>query len=66
MGTWVGDKLRPEWIYQWLKDPQALLPDTIEPNLGLSEQEVLDLTAYLSDLKNPEIRKNEEKSDAAN
>jgi cytochrome c551/c552 len=20
-GTWVGDKLRPQWVFQWLKDP---------------------------------------------
>ena len=25
-GTWVGDKLKGEWIYQWLKDPQSLVP----------------------------------------
>jgi cytochrome c2/Tfp pilus assembly protein PilV len=62
MGTWVGDKLRPEWIYQWLKNPQTLLPDTIEPNLGLSEQELLDLTAYLSNLKNPDFQKKQPKS----
>ena len=45
-GTWVGDKLKGEWIYQWLKDPQSLVPDTLEPNLGLTDQEALDLTAY--------------------
>jgi len=63
VGTWVGDKLRPEWIYQWLKDPQALLPDTIEPNLGLSDQEQLDLTAYLSSLKNPDFKQKEPSGD---
>ena len=26
-GTWVGDKLRGEWIFQWLKNPQALVPE---------------------------------------
>jgi len=56
-GTWVGDKLKGEWIYPWLKNPQALLPDTIEPNLGLSDQEAIDLTAYLLTLKNPEFQK---------
>ncbi len=55
-GTWVGDKLRGEWIYAWLQNPQALLPDTIEPNLGLSDQQVLDLTAFLTNLKNPEFQ----------
>jgi mono/diheme cytochrome c family protein len=56
-GTWVGDKLRGEWIFQWLKNPQALVPDTLEPNLGLTDQESLDITAYLLSLKNPEFQK---------
>jgi len=56
-GTWVGDKLRGGWIYQWLKNPQALLPETIEPNLNLSDQEARDLTAFLLSVKNPEFQK---------
>jgi mono/diheme cytochrome c family protein len=56
-GTWVGDKLRGEWIFQWLKNPQALVPNTLEPNLGLTDQETLDLTAYLLSIKNPEFQK---------
>jgi mono/diheme cytochrome c family protein len=55
-GTWVGDKLKGNWIYQWLLNPQALVPDTLEPNLGLSDQEALDLTAYLLTLKNPDFQ----------
>ncbi|MGA2033508.1 MAG: c-type cytochrome [Thermoguttaceae bacterium] len=54
-GTWVGDKLRPEWVFQWLKNPRALVPDTLEPNLGLSDQEALDLTKYVISLKNPDF-----------
>jgi len=56
-GTWVGDKLKGEWVYTWLKNPQAILPETIEPNLGLSDQEALDLTAFILSLKNPEYQK---------
>jgi len=56
VGTWVGDKLQGGWVYQWLKNPQALLPKTIEPNLNLAEQDLLDLTAYILTLKNPEFR----------
>ena len=55
-GTWVGDKLRPGWIYKWLRNPQSLVPDTLEPNLGLTDQETLDLTAFILDLKNPEFQ----------
>ncbi len=59
-GTWVGDKLKGEWVYAWLKDPQALLPDTIEPNMDLTDQEALDLTAFILSLKNPEYQEPEQ------
>jgi len=55
-GTWVGDKLRGEWIYQWLKDPHSLVPDALEPNPGLTDPQAADLTAYLLSLKNPEFQ----------
>jgi mono/diheme cytochrome c family protein len=55
-GTWVGDKLKGGWIYRWLRNPQSLVSDTLEPNLGLSDQEALDLTAYLLTLKNPDVQ----------
>ncbi|MCH7987646.1 MAG: c-type cytochrome [Planctomycetes bacterium] len=61
-GTWVGDKLTGGWIYEWLKDPQAILPETLEPNLGLSDQQILDFTAYILSLKNPEFQKQPEKT----
>ena len=57
-GTWVGDKLQGGWIYQWLRNPQSLVPDTLEPNLGLSDQEALDLTAYLLIPQEPRFSEN--------
>jgi len=56
-GTWVGDKLNGEWIFQWLKNPQSILPQTIEPNLALTDEEASDLTAYILSLKNPDYQK---------
>jgi mono/diheme cytochrome c family protein len=58
-GTWVGDKLQGGWIYRWLRNPQSLVPDTLEPNLGLSDQEALDLTAFLLTLKNLDFQEKE-------
>jgi mono/diheme cytochrome c family protein len=55
-GTWVGDKLKGGWVYHWLLNPQAVVPDTLEPNLGLSDQEALDLTAFLLTLKSPDFQ----------
>jgi cytochrome c2 len=47
----VGNRLTPEWIYQWLKDPQALRSGTIMPNPSLKDDEARDLTAFLMTLK---------------
>jgi mono/diheme cytochrome c family protein len=47
VGTW----LRPEWIEAWLRDPQQLVPDTIEPRLSLTDDEVKELAAYLETLR---------------
>jgi nitric oxide reductase subunit C len=46
----AGDWLNAAWIVAWLKDPQALVPGTIEPRRELSNQEAQQLTAYLLSL----------------
>jgi mono/diheme cytochrome c family protein len=47
----AGNWLNTAWIEEWLKNPQALVPGTIEPRRTLTDQEVQDLTAYLLTLK---------------
>ena len=47
----AGDWLTPAWIEAWLRDPLALIPDTIEPRRTFSEAEIHDLTAYLLTLR---------------
>ncbi len=47
----VGNWMTPAWIEAWLKDPQALLPGTIEPRRALTDDEVKALTAYLLTLR---------------
>ena len=41
----------PEHIREWIKDPQALKPGTMMPNLQLTDKEADDLTALLVTLK---------------
>ena len=48
-GLW----LRPEWIEAWLRHPQALDPQTIEPRLSMNDKEVKAITAYLLTLRQP-------------
>ncbi len=48
--TQVGSRLNAAWIYYWLKDPQAMRPGTIEPNLNMNDEDARALTAYLMTL----------------
>ncbi len=43
----AGNWLKPEWIAAWLRNPQALVPDTIEPRRNFTDEEINALTAYL-------------------
>lgn len=46
-----GEPNTPANIRGWIKDPQARKPGTQMPNLGLSEKEADDLTAFLVTLR---------------
>ena len=43
----AGNWLTPAWIEAWLRNPQALQPDTIEPRRPFTIEEIRALTAYL-------------------
>ena len=45
--TQVGTRLTAAWIYQWMKNPQALRPGTIEPNRAMGDEDARALTAFL-------------------
>ncbi len=47
----AGNWLTPAWIEAWLRNPQALQPDTIEPRRIFTDEEIRALTAYLMTLK---------------
>jgi mono/diheme cytochrome c family protein len=47
----VGNWVKPEWIEAWLKNPQALVPGTIEPRRDFTDGEIKALTAYLLSLR---------------
>ena len=52
--THVGSRLTAAWMYQWMKNPQALRPGTIEPNRGMSDDDAKALTAFLMSQKGGE------------
>ena len=47
----AGNWLTPAWIEAWLRNPQALQPDTIESRRNFTEQEIQALAAYLMTLR---------------
>ena len=47
----VGNWMTAGWIEAWLKDPQALVPQAIEPKRAFAGDEIKALTAYLLTLR---------------
>jgi hypothetical protein len=47
----VGSWLTPAWITGWLKNPQGLIPGTLEPRRSFTPEDVDALAAYLVTLK---------------
>ncbi len=43
----IADKTTREWIYAWLKDPQAYAVSATMPNYKLSDPDARDLSAFL-------------------
>ena len=50
-----GSKVSATWIYNWVKDPRQVWPESKMPSLRLTDQEAADVTAYLVSLKNAEF-----------
>jgi cytochrome c2 len=49
--TNVGNWINPAWMEGWLKNPQSLVPEAIEPHRDFTDEERTALTAYLMTLK---------------
>lgn len=47
----AGNWLTPAWIEAWLRNPQALVPGTIEPKHNFTDADIRSITAYISSLK---------------
>lgn len=46
----VAKRLDPDTLHKRLKDPKSVNPDSIMPNLGFSDEEIKEITAYLKTL----------------
>ncbi|MBI3477546.1 MAG: c-type cytochrome [Acidobacteria bacterium] len=54
--THVGSRLSAAWVYNWMKDPQALRPGTQEPKRNMSDDDARALTAFLMSQKGREAQ----------
>lgn len=43
----IADKTTREWVYAWLKDPQAYAATSTMPNFKLSDDDARDMSAFL-------------------
>ncbi len=43
----IADKTTREWIFAWIKDPQAYATSASMPNFGLSDNDARDISAFL-------------------
>jgi len=43
----IGSKVSPQWLYDFLKNPQAVQPEIPMPQYGFSESELEAVTAYM-------------------
>lgn len=49
--TLIGKNRDSAFLFKWLKNPQAVKPATIMPNLNLTDKEIKPLVEYLTSLK---------------
>ena len=45
--TRIGQKVNPDWLVSWIKNPDEFNPKSIMPNLRLSLEQASDIAAYL-------------------
>ncbi|MDY6824413.1 MAG: c-type cytochrome [Thermodesulfobacteriota bacterium] len=52
----AGLKMADRWLYNWISDPKAVNPDTWMPQVELTDDQVKNLTAYVSSLKDKQVK----------
>jgi len=47
----AGFRLRPDYVYRWIKNPQSIKPDTKMPNFQLRDRDALAIVYYIDTLR---------------
>jgi mono/diheme cytochrome c family protein len=53
--TGISIKVSKEWLKNWLKQPPKYMPKAKMPGFLLNDQQIIDLTGYLSSFSPPEV-----------
>ncbi len=63
--TRIGNKVNPDWLVSWIKNPAEYNPNSIMPDLRLTLEQASDITAYLLqfDQKRPQTGVEEKLND---
>ena len=51
----AGLKMKADWLFTWIDDPKAVNPDTWMPNVELTDEDIVQLTAYVTTLKDKAV-----------
>ncbi|HEY5599318.1 MAG TPA: c-type cytochrome [Candidatus Manganitrophaceae bacterium] len=43
----AAKRLRPEWMFHWIKNPKAIRPDSPMPTFGASDEDIRALVAFI-------------------
>ena len=43
----MAQRVKPDWLYRWLRNPKAYLARTRMPNFKFSEQEAADIAGFI-------------------
>jgi len=49
----IGEKVKPQWMYNWVRNPRQLYPHTRMPSLRLTEWQARSVTTYLQTFGDP-------------
>lgn len=45
--SYALERIRPEWLFYWIKNPQAIRPDTPMPNFNMPDGDIRSILAFL-------------------
>jgi cytochrome c1 len=51
--TRIASKVDSSWLFRWIKEPKVYLPKTKMPNFGLSDDDAVNVAAYLISASQP-------------